>query len=177
MARDATHAGTRDRVTIQEAARRLGVKDDAIRKRIQRGTLDSEKDLDGRVYVYLDVTHDAAHDSYQDGTRYGGGPAGEGRGELYEVMRDEIAHLRGQLEEEREARRRADTIIAQLSQATAEQARTIAAIEPPQAAAEGPGGVEVHDAGASPQTSSRRPEDEHRGAREEPRSWWRRLFE
>jgi DNA-directed RNA polymerase specialized sigma24 family protein len=34
-----------DRITIQEAARRLGVKDDAIRKRIQRGTMDHEKDL------------------------------------------------------------------------------------------------------------------------------------
>jgi excisionase family DNA binding protein len=52
----------KDRITVQEAARRLGVKDDAIRKRIQRGTLDHEKDPDGRVFVYLDATHDAASD-------------------------------------------------------------------------------------------------------------------
>lgn len=45
MAQDAAQ----DRVTIQEAARRLGIKDDAIRKRIQRGTLESEKSQDGRV--------------------------------------------------------------------------------------------------------------------------------
>ena len=44
----------RDRVTVQEAAKRLGVKDDAIRKRIQRGTLQHDKGLAGRVYVYLD---------------------------------------------------------------------------------------------------------------------------
>jgi hypothetical protein len=42
-----------------------------------------------------------------------------------------VEHLREQLAEEREARRRADTIIAQLSQATAEQARTIRALEAP----------------------------------------------
>jgi excisionase family DNA binding protein len=38
---------TQDRVTIQEAARRLGVKEDAIRKRIQRGTLPHEKTEEG----------------------------------------------------------------------------------------------------------------------------------
>jgi excisionase family DNA binding protein len=60
----------KDRITVQEAAYRLGVKDDAIRKRIQRGTLEHEKDSDGRVYVYLDATHDASHSSYRDETRY-----------------------------------------------------------------------------------------------------------
>ncbi len=39
------------RVTIQEAASRLGVKEDAIRKRIQRGTLRHEKTTEGRVFV------------------------------------------------------------------------------------------------------------------------------
>ena len=29
---------------------------DAVRKRIQRGTLDSEKAEDGRVYVWLDTS-------------------------------------------------------------------------------------------------------------------------
>jgi DNA-directed RNA polymerase specialized sigma24 family protein len=41
-----------DRVTVVEAAARLGVKEQAIRKRIQRGTLTHDKDDDGRVYVY-----------------------------------------------------------------------------------------------------------------------------
>ena len=179
-ARDATHDATQDRVTIQEAARRLGVKDDALRKRIQRGTLRHEKDPDGRVYVYMDAAHDAAHDLYRDATQYGGGPASGDRGELYEVMRDEIAHLRGQIEEEREARRRADTIIAQLSQATAEQARTIRAIEPPQPTQDGrqdaDGGLnraEVYDAGEGPQKSPQPVQDDHN----ERRPWWRRIFD
>ena len=43
-----------DRVTVAEAVARLGVKEQAIRKRIQRGTLAHDKDENGRVYVYLD---------------------------------------------------------------------------------------------------------------------------
>jgi hypothetical protein len=42
-----------DRVTVAEAARRLSVKEQAIRKRISRGTLRHDKDEDGRVYVYI----------------------------------------------------------------------------------------------------------------------------
>jgi DNA-directed RNA polymerase specialized sigma24 family protein len=38
-----------DRVTVAEAAARLGVKEQAIRKRIQRGTLLYDKDDNGRV--------------------------------------------------------------------------------------------------------------------------------
>ena len=49
-----------DRVTIQEAAERLGVKEDAVRKRIQRGTMRHEKAEDGRVYVWVDAAQDTA---------------------------------------------------------------------------------------------------------------------
>src|SRR5829696_110611 len=114
-----------DRVTIQEAAQRLGVKEDAIRKRIQRGSMRYEKAEDGRVYVWVDTTQDANQDTAQD--------------ERLEDLREQIAYLRRQLDEEREARRRADMILAQLSQANAEQARTIRAIEAPQ---EPPGDTE-----------------------------------
>ncbi len=59
-----------DRVTIQEAAHRLGVKEDAIRKRIQRGSLKHEKTQEGRVFVWVDAaqdtTQDAAEDIYRD---------------------------------------------------------------------------------------------------------------
>jgi hypothetical protein len=44
-----------DRLTIQEAARRLGISEGAVRKRVIRDTLNHEKDDDGRVYVYLDT--------------------------------------------------------------------------------------------------------------------------
>ena len=42
-----------------------------------------------------------------------------------------MRYLRDQLNQEREARQRADTVIAQLSAATADQARTIRALEAP----------------------------------------------
>ena len=41
------------RVTIREAAILLGVSEGAIRKRVDRGTLEHDKGEDGRVYVYL----------------------------------------------------------------------------------------------------------------------------
>ena len=42
-----------ERVTVAEAASRLGVKEQAVRKRISRGTLPHDKGEDGRVYVYV----------------------------------------------------------------------------------------------------------------------------
>ncbi len=99
---------------------------DAIRKRVQRGTIAHDKDQDGRVWVLLD-TDMPRQDTDQDtaGRRQASGS------EMVEELRDRIAYLERQVEEEREARRRADTILAQLSAATAEQARTIRAIEAP----------------------------------------------
>jgi excisionase family DNA binding protein len=67
---DADQDTTHDRVTIQEAARRLGVKEDAVRKRIQRGTLQHEKTKEGQVFVWVDAaqdtTQDTTEDAYQD---------------------------------------------------------------------------------------------------------------
>ena len=55
----------RERVTVQEAATRLGVTESAVRKRVERGTLPHDKEDDGRVYVYLD-TRDIGRDKVQD---------------------------------------------------------------------------------------------------------------
>jgi excisionase family DNA binding protein len=54
-----------NRVTVDEAARVLGLSVDAIRKRVQRGTIDYERAEDGRVWILLDAirTH---HDIDQD---------------------------------------------------------------------------------------------------------------
>src|SRR5215203_6981611 len=119
---------TQDKVTIQEAARRLGVKEDAVRKRIQRRSMRHEKAEDGRVYVWVDAAQDTtrdtgqtAQDAYQD----------TAQDERVEDLREQVGYLRRQLDEEREARRRADTIIAQLARATEEQARTIRELEAP----------------------------------------------
>src|SRR5215218_2256668 len=109
--RDKAQARTQDRVTIQEAARRLGVKEDAIRKRIQRGTLRHKKSPEGRVYVWIDSAQDASQDesrvTYQDACS-----------ELVEELRDRVRYLERVLEEERgariEERRRHDALMAEL---------------------------------------------------------------
>ncbi len=147
----------KDRVTVQEAARRLGVKDDAIRKRIQRGTLDHEKDPDGRVYVYLDETEDEKEaDAYRYATQ-------DASYDALVAAKDETIRLLGeQLEEERESRRRADTIIAQLMQTTAALASRLPELE---AASTDPPDLR----GSSSATDEAQSAADHR-------SWWRRLL-
>jgi len=55
----------RERITVQEAARRLGITESAVRKRVQRGILERDKEPDGRLYVYLD-TQDIDRDEIRD---------------------------------------------------------------------------------------------------------------
>ena len=43
-----------ERLSLQAAARELGITPDALRQRIRRGQYRSEK-TEGRVYVYLDT--------------------------------------------------------------------------------------------------------------------------
>ena len=42
-----------DRLTVAEAADRLGITKEAVRKRIHRGTLHADKDADGTVRVHV----------------------------------------------------------------------------------------------------------------------------
>jgi hypothetical protein len=95
--------GTRhgvDRLTIQEAARRLGVSEGAVRKRVTRGTLQHEKEEDGRVYIYLDAGDRRRVDDGQDA---GVDPNNDA---LISQLRDEVAYLRDE-------NRRKDEIIMQ----------------------------------------------------------------
>ncbi|HSL00997.1 MAG TPA: helix-turn-helix domain-containing protein [Rubrobacteraceae bacterium] len=107
-------------MTVEEAARILGIKEESVRKRVRRGKMRSGKDADGRLYVYLDSTEavrdengDSARGLYADQSR--DEPADPAR-EVMEAKDEAIRILQRQLEEEREARRRADTIIVQLTQ-------------------------------------------------------------
>ncbi len=145
-------------VTVQEAARRLGVKDDAIRKRVQRGSLRSEKDLeDGRVYVYLETAQDEAYDTSYDATE------DASRDGLVGELRDRVASLERMLDQEREARteerRRHDTLMATLMQRIPEL-EAAAPEPPPEKASEGGNG----GAPSEPENAAQH------------RSWWRRFF-
>jgi excisionase family DNA binding protein len=48
-----TSRATSQRLTVQEAAEVLGTSVDAVRMRVRRGSLESEKDPDGRVQVWV----------------------------------------------------------------------------------------------------------------------------
>ncbi|CAN5583867.1 hypothetical protein BH24ACT22_BH24ACT22_21470 [soil metagenome] len=52
----------RDRVTVQEAARRLGISESGVRKRVKRQQLLSTNE-GGRVYVYLDTAETEADEA------------------------------------------------------------------------------------------------------------------
>ena len=95
------------RVTVAEAAARLGVKEQAVRKMIQRGTLAHDKDDDGRVYVYLDPEDEST------GT---GNGIDTGVSTLVESLQEQIAYLRQEAEDWKEEARRKDTIIMSLTQ-------------------------------------------------------------
>jgi transposase-like protein len=98
---------SRDRVTVAEAARRLGVTQAAIRKRIERGTIEFDKDPEGLTYVHLDrdVKVNMSHDTLVESLR-----------ERIADQQDQIAHLRKQLDESNEANRENRRIIAALTQ-------------------------------------------------------------
>src|SRR5215216_105370 len=89
-----------DRLTIQEAARRLGVSEGAVRKRVTRGTLEHEKEDDGRIYIYLDAGDRRGVDVGQDTAVDPNNDA------LISQLRDEVAYLRDE-------NRRKDEIIMQ----------------------------------------------------------------
>jgi hypothetical protein len=159
------HAGRDNgilRVTIREAASRLGVTEGAIRKRIQRGSLDKDLGEDGRVYVYLDLYKDMSHPESQ--VHHEAQVQQDG---LLEELREQIRYLREQLDKEREARteerRRHDTLMAQLMQRIPE-------LEAPGASESAEEGREMSTPTGS-STGSQEPSE-----RPQERSWWRRMF-
>ena len=165
----------RDRVTVQEAAVRLGVKDDAVRKRIQRGTLEHEKGPDGRVYVYLDVDEDVSYVRQSNGSAWDAtkdAAYDTSHDALLASLQDQVEYLRSVLQEERDARRRADMIIAQLSQANASLAERVPELEAPRPAEEAAERAEPRSNTESPQGAA---EGQQEGP-EERGSWWRRFF-
>src|SRR5215218_3806122 len=109
------------RLTVHDTALRLGISEDAVRMRVKRGKLSADKE-GGRLYVLLNLEPTSE-------------PTPDRTDELIEELKDRVHRLEYQLDQEREARteerRRQDTVIAQLSRANEEQARTIRQLEAP----------------------------------------------
>jgi hypothetical protein len=153
------------RMTLVEAADILGISKEAVRKRVKRGSLSSDKGTDGRVYVYLDTGTDTGGDTTQDKGTADLSPPSDA---LLSEMRDRIAFLEQEMEAWREESRRKDTIIMNMTEA-------MKALNPPPAQEESPEPRET------PVTAT---EEELRGehlasggAQEGVRQpWWRRWF-
>jgi hypothetical protein len=119
------------RYTVIGAARVLGAGTDAVRKWVARGTVEHEG-ADDTVYVGLDDGHDGGATYRHDNGANGGGGAAR-------VVQGPTRRPRGPgglppLAPEpgaREARRRADTIIAQPTRANAALAQQVPELESP----------------------------------------------
>jgi hypothetical protein len=156
------------RLRLQEAAGVLGTTVDALRKRVQRGTIESERDDEGRVWILLDTLEDTRPDTGQpppDSTM------------LISRLEDEVRFLREELA-------RKDAIMLRMAESIG---REIEAPERPQEPPESPGPTET------PTEGSRAPQSGWESLRDEPerteprsstpgpqegaeRPWWRRVF-
>ena len=156
---DATGHPSTERVSVAQAADHLGTNVDAIRKRVQLGTIPHERDREGRVWILL-TTGRPRQENVQDDVR----PPSDSTA-LISAKDETIATLREQLEAERQAHAEARRIIAGLVE------RIPPAIEPPRETRESP------ETAPGP-VERERPFTEEEGPQEgaQPRSWWRRMF-
>ncbi len=157
-----------ERLTVSQAAKRLGVTPDAVRKRIRRGTMEWDTDPDGRVRVYI-----GPDDGRRDGYRHHDGDASvdastdasgivvdgyreaiEAKDEALEDLRDQVAFMRRELE-------RKDAILLRMAERMPELEAPREPRDVPEAASP------PSDRGAASE-SSQEPV--------ERRSWWRRFF-
>ena len=153
------------RVTVDEAATLLGTTANALRKRIERGTIRSEK-VDGVRYVLLSDRDMPQHagDTSGDMPPDSAAPSHDtaaGMSAFVDSLEDQVDYLRRQLEVWQEEARRKDHIIAALTERIPE-------LEPASNAAPEPRGDPVNPSEDSTNGESLEPER---------RSWWRRLSE
>jgi predicted nucleic acid-binding Zn-ribbon protein len=94
------------RMTLRQAATVLDVSESAIRKRVERGTLRSDKGPDGRRYVYLDTVADTMADEVADTS------ATHERDALMSELRAHNDTLQEQLKAERQGHAEARRLLA-----------------------------------------------------------------
>ena len=158
-----------DRITVPEAAERLGITQSAVHKRIARNQIRWEKEEDGRVYVFLDSSEsvtDRLTDRVND----------KSKDELMDSLqaqiasyKDQVEYLRAELgrrsDEHREEMRRKDHLLAAaLERIPAIESPTEELAEPRESAVTA---SEDTGKGTVPPESAEG---------EMKRSWWQRLF-
>jgi len=128
-------AGGDERVTVADAAERLDITKEAVRKRISRRTLRSDKDPDGTVHVYVPSS----------GTASGTASEPIGRNELVELLRTQLEDLRADRDAWREQARRSDYMAGAAMERTRELESRIRELEAPRDERESSVGPDVAD--------------------------------
>ena len=100
------------RLTVAEAADRLGISEASVRKRVQRGQIPHERGADGRVLVWISPGETRHAESRDEPAEY----RDQSRNELVEELRDRLRFVERQLEAERQAHAEARRIIGGLVQ-------------------------------------------------------------
>jgi uncharacterized coiled-coil protein SlyX len=142
-----------DRLTVAQAADALGISQDAVRKRIARGTIHHDRDESGRVHVYLtpsETVHKTDQDTIQDDTTK------TVQDTYIRSLEDQITFLRRELE-------RKDAILLNLTERIPQLEAPSEARESPQTVGEEPERAEPHSATGGAQGGPQRP-------------WWRKLI-
>lgn len=137
-----------DRVSVAEAAQRLGISQDAVYKRIKRGTIPWEKGTDDKTYVYIDESIDSPDLSSEQ-------QSDSSTDALVDELRDRVRFLEDEL-------RRKDTILMSLVQRIPE-------LEPPR-------GPEPRESPVTASEEEAKGETLSEPERAESRPWWRKLF-
>jgi hypothetical protein len=142
-----------DRLTVAQAADALDISQDAVRKRIARGTISHDRDDSGRVVVYLspsETVHKTGQDTTQD-------DASKTVQDAYiRSLEDQIAFLRRELE-------RKDGILLNLTERIPQLEAPSEARESPETVGEEPERTEPQPTTVESQENVQRP-------------WWRRVF-
>ncbi len=111
---DVDHTPNGRRYTVNEAAEVLGISAEAVRARINRGTLQKEKGADGTVYVRMNSDHPHTNGVRTNGVRTDDHTVPESK--AFKLMQEQVDYLRRQLEVWQEEARRKDHIIAALTE-------------------------------------------------------------
>ena len=154
MGEDNTGPPSRQRVSVDEAARALGLTVDAVRKRVQRGTIEHEKDRAGRVRIILDSPDNAS--TLQDASPDSTGQANAliaAKDETIQELRGRVQRLEREVDTRNEEIRRRDHLLA----AALER---IPALEAPQDAPEAAETIEETSDKVEPRSAEGEAQDE-----------------
>ena len=142
-----------DRLTVAQAADALNISQDAVRKRIARGTISHDRDESGRVFVYLSPS-ETVHKTDQDTARDAASKTAQDA--YIRSLEDQIDFLRRELE-------RKDGILLNLTERIPQLEAPSEPAEAAETAEEQQGRGQPHSATVESQETVQRP-------------WWRRVF-